>query len=138
MENYLCVKFPALPENESLARIITSAFILKLNPTLQDSEDIKTAVSEAVTNSIIHGYSSTEDGEVELKIWIDDRKVYISVKDSGEGIEDIDMARRPFYTSKPELDRSGMGFTIMESFMDEVQIDSKPLMGTTITMTKIV
>ncbi|MBE5760436.1 MAG: anti-sigma F factor [Clostridiales bacterium] len=138
MENYLCVKFPALPENESLARIITSAFILKLNPTLQDSEDIKTAVSEAVTNSIIHGYSSTEDGEVELKIWIDDRKVYISVKDSGEGIEDIDMARRPFYTSKPELDRSGMGFTIMESFMDEVKIDSKPLMGTIITMTKIV
>ena len=138
MENYLCVKFPALPENESLARIIASAFILKLNPTLQDSEDIKTAVSEAVTNSIIHGYSSTEDGEVELKIWIDDRKINISVKDSGEGIEDIDMARRPFYTSRPELDRSGMGFTIMENFMDEVQIDSKPLMGTTITMTKIV
>lgn len=135
MTNDMCIKFRALPENEVFARVCVSAFILPLDPKMNDMTDIKTAVSEAVTNAVIHGYEDNE-GEVELKCGIDGCMVYIEVKDCGCGIEDIQLAKKPLYTSKPELERSGMGFTVMEAFMDELEVISEPGKGTTIRMIK--
>lgn len=131
----MCIKFRALPENEVFARVCVSAFILPLDPKMNDMTDIKTAVSEAVTNAVIHGYEGAE-GEVELKCGIDGCTVYIEVRDCGCGIEDIQLAKKPLYTSKPELERSGMGFTVMEAFMDELEVISEPGKGTTIRMIK--
>ncbi|MFH5796878.1 anti-sigma F factor, partial [Clostridium perfringens] len=100
-------------------------FAAKLDPTLDEIADIKTAVSEAVTNSIIHGYDEDETKFVNIRCEIEDREITITVEDTGNGIEDLDMAMQPLYTSKPELERSGMGFTVMESFMDKVTVSSK-------------
>lgn len=135
MTNDMCIRFMALSENEVFARVCVSAFILPLDPKVNDMTDIKTAVSEAVTNAVIHGYEGAE-GEVELKCGIDGNTVYIEVKDSGCGIEDIQLAKKPLYTSKPELERSGMGFTVMEAFMDELEIISERGKGTTVRMVK--
>lgn len=135
MNNYMTMKFKSIPENETLARNCIAAFVLPLNPTLNDIADIKTSVSEAVTNSIIHGYEDTL-GNIELTAVIEDSRLTIKISDEGKGIADIDMAKEPLYTSKPEMERSGMGFTIMESFMDSVDIISSPSFGTTVIMTK--
>ncbi|HOS70644.1 MAG TPA: anti-sigma F factor, partial [Bacillota bacterium] len=110
-------------------------FVAQLDPTIEELAEIKTAVSEAVTNAIIHGYSC-EMGNVVIVTRIYGDTVEIEVKDSGVGIADIELARQPLYTSKPELERSGMGFTVMETFMDKVEIESLPWKGTTIRMTK--
>ena len=124
MKNYLKTEFDAKSINEGLARVIAAGFIMPLDPTIEQMADIKTAVSEAVTNSIIHGYEET-DGKVLMEFEIDERILTIKVQDFGIGIEDICRAREPLYTSKPECDRSGMGFTVMESFMDSLHIISE-------------
>jgi stage II sporulation protein AB (anti-sigma F factor) len=136
MNNIVEVKFSAKSENESFARVIVASFASKLDPTLDEIADIKTAVSEAVTNSIIHGYDEDESKFVNIKCEIEDRTITIIVEDFGNGIEDLDMAMQPLYTSKPELERSGMGFTVMESFMDNVEVSSKKGEGTKVVMKK--
>ncbi|MGL5641799.1 MAG: anti-sigma F factor [Paraclostridium sp.] len=136
MNNIMEVKFSAKSENESFARIIVASFASKLDPTLDELADIKTAVSEAVTNSIIHGYDEDESKFVQIRCEIEEKTVIITVEDFGNGIEDLDMAMQPLYTSKPELERSGMGFTVMESFMDNVEVSSKQGEGTKVTMKK--
>lgn len=136
MTNEMKINFKSKSENEVFARICVSAFILPLDPKLNDVTDIKTAVSEAVTNAIIHGYN-TEDGDVELICYYNSNTVYIEVKDNGCGIEDIKLAKKPLYTSKPDLERSGMGFTVMEAFMDSLEVISSPGKGTCIKMHKV-
>lgn len=136
MSNIMEVKFSAKSENESLARVIVASFAAKLDPTLDEIGDIKTAVSEAVTNAIIHGYEEDESQLVYLRCKIKENTIKIVVEDRGKGIEDISMAMQPLYTSKPELERSGMGFTVMESFMDGVTVSSIKDEGTKIVMTK--
>ena len=123
--------------NESFARITVAAFVSQLDPTIEEIADIKTAVSEAVTNCIIHGYEDTE-GIIKINAKIEGRKVIIEISDTGKGIENIDIAREPLYTTKADLERSGMGFTIMESFMDELKIESILGLGTKVTMTKTI
>ncbi|MBQ3022348.1 MAG: anti-sigma F factor [Clostridia bacterium] len=135
MNNYLKAEFSSKSINESLARIIVSGFIMSLDPTIEELSDVKTAVSEAVTNSIIHGYEGKE-GKVMLELTLEDRELTVKVCDHGIGILDIEQAREPLYTSKPECDRSGMGFTVMESFMDSLHIVSEQGQGTTVIMTK--
>ena len=135
MKNHLTAKFDARGINESLSRMIVAGFIMTLDPTIEQMADIKTAVSEAVTNSIIHGYEG-EKGEVELEMTIDDRLLTVKIRDKGVGIDDIERARTPLYTSKPDCERSGMGFTVMESFMDGLHIISSPGEGTTVIMEK--
>lgn len=133
--NHMQVQFDAKSVNEGFARVAVAAFLTELNPTLDEIADVKTAVSEAVTNAIIHGYPDGE-GEVKVCCKVAGRQVYIMVEDKGVGIEDIEKAREPLYTTKPELERSGMGFAFMEAFMDEVQVTSKPGQGTCVIMKK--
>ena len=135
MKNYLKAEFDAKGVNESLARIITSGFVVSLNPTIEQLTDIKTSVSEAVTNSIIHGYENKQ-GTITLELELDERLLTIKISDRGIGIENIEEARKPLYTSKPDSERSGMGFTVMESFMDSLHIISEINSGTTVIMTK--
>lgn len=134
-ENEARVFFTAASENESFARLFAAGFFSQLDPTVSEITDIKTAVSEAVTNAIIHGYERRE-GMVELYCAYQGRKVYIEVADQGRGIEDIARAREPLYTSKPEMERSGMGFTIMETFMENMRVESEVGEGTRIYMEK--
>ncbi|MBR6689306.1 MAG: anti-sigma F factor [Clostridia bacterium] len=140
MLNETYIKIKAKVENISLIRVCVASFLSNTNITLDELQDIKTAVSEAVTNAIEHGYENDENKnvEVEMKLAEVDQMVYYWVKivDKGVGIEDIELATTPTYTNKPELEHAGMGFTIMETFMDEVQIDSAVGEGTTVTMTK--
>jgi stage II sporulation protein AB (anti-sigma F factor) len=135
MDNKAIIKFSAKSENESFARSAVACFALQLNPTLAEISDIKTAVSEAVTNAIVHGYPNTE-GEIQLETIINDNKLHINIFDNGVGIDDLEKALQPFYTTKPEEERSGMGFTIMKSFMDEVRVESTKGCGTKIFMMK--
>lgn len=134
-ENEMRLEFISKSCNESFARIAVAAFASQLDPTIEEIADIKTAVSEAVTNCIIHGYENTV-GIVKLHCMIKDNNIIIEISDSGVGIEDINTAKEPLYTSKPNLERSGMGFTIMQSFMDELSIESVLNLGTKITMMK--
>ncbi|MEG0051494.1 MAG: anti-sigma F factor [Terrisporobacter sp.] len=138
MSNMLEVKFSAKSENESLSRVIVASFAAKLDPTLDEISDIKTAVSEAVTNAIIHGYDEDESKFVYLRCEIKDRTIKVVVEDRGNGIEDVEEAMQPMYTSKPELERSGMGFSFMESFMDNLDVISIQGEGTKVVMTKTI
>ena len=138
MSNILEVKFSAKSENERLSRVIVASFAAKLDPTLDEISDIKTAVSEAVTNAIIHGYEEDESKFVYLRCEIKDRTIKVVVEDRGKGIEDIEQAMQPMYTSKPELERSGMGFSFMESFMDKLDVISIKDEGTKVVMTKTI
>ncbi len=133
--NEMKLEFSSNSENESFARTVVSAFVARLDPTLEELADIKTAVSEAVTNAIIHGYENRE-GMVKLCAKLEDNTIYLEISDEGQGIPDIAKAMEPLYTSKPELDRSGMGFAFMEAFMDELQVESQPGQGTRIRMKK--
>ena len=135
IDNEMKLEFLSKSQNESFARSVVAAFIVQLDPTLDELADVKTAVSEAVTNAIIHGYEC-QNGHITIISRIIGRTVEIEIKDNGKGIENIDLARQPLYTSKPEMERSGMGFTVMETFMDNVEVDSEPGMGTTIRLTK--
>lgn len=135
MKNEMTLAFDSLSENEGFARVAVSAFVTRLNPTLEEVEDIRTAVSEAVTNAIIHGYP---DGvhTVVVRTVLHEETVELWITDEGVGIEDVKQAMEPLYTSRPELERSGMGFMFMEAFMDHVEVQSSPGMGTTVYMRK--
>lgn len=134
--NEMRLDFPALAENEAFARMVISGFVLPLNPTLEQLADVKTAVSEAVTNAIIHGYG-TGKGTVRLHAsYSSDATLIVDVIDRGRGIADVEHARQPFYTTSEGDERSGMGFTVMESFMDAVEVQSKPGQGTTVRLVK--
>lgn len=134
-ENEARVFFSAKSENESFARLFAAGFFSQLDPTVSLITDIKTVVSEAVTNAIIHGYEK-QKGMVELFCAYNETNIYIEVADKGKGIADITQAREPLFTSKPEMERSGMGFTIMETFMDQVLVESETEIGTRIIMKK--
>lgn len=135
IDNEMKLEFLSKSQNESFARSVVAAFAAQLDPTIEEISEIKTAVSEAVTNCIIHGYEY-EEGYVSIICKIMDNTVVVEISDKGKGIEDVEMARQPLYTSKPELERSGMGFTVMETFMDEVTILSELGKGTTVVMRK--
>ena len=134
-ENEMKLEFISKSSNEAFARIAVAAFVSQLDPSLEELTDIKTAVSEAVTNSIIHGYEN-KLGIVKIVGKLQANKIILEISDSGKGIENIDIAKEPLYTTKPNLERSGMGFTIMESFMDKVDIESILDIGTKVTMEK--
>ena len=136
-ENEMKLEFISKSNNEAFARITVAAFVASLDPTIEEISDIKTAVSEAVTNSIVHGYENTL-GIISVNCKIKDREVTVEISDNGKGIENIEMAKQPLYTSKPNLERSGMGFTIMESFMDSLKVESVLGVGTKITMKKTI
>ena len=136
MHNETELTFLSLSGNEGFARAVAAAFASQLNPSIEALSDIRTAVSEAVTNSIIHGYEQKKDRLVTMRMTIDGELLTVIVRDDGCGIDDIELARKPFYTSKPELERSGMGFSVMEAFMDTVAVESAPGRGTTVTMQK--
>ena len=123
--------------NEAFARIAVAAFASQLDPTIEELADIKTAVSEAVTNSIVHGYEN-KDGIIKIECKIKENLIEIEISDNGKGIENVELARRPLYTSKANLERSGMGFTIMENFMDELKVQSVLGLGTKIIMKKYI
>ena len=135
--NKIKVEFYSLSINEMFARNVVSCFALRLNPSVSQIADIKTAVSEAVTNSIVHGYPN-EAGKIVLEVSIEGNELHINVFDYGVGIDDLSQALKPFYTSKPLDERSGMGFTIMENFMDEVKVESEKGKGVKVYMKKIV
>ena len=134
-DNKMKLEFISKSTNEAFARITVASFASQLDPSIEEISDIKTAVSEAVTNSIVHGYED-RIGIINLKCKIKNREVTIEISDNGKGIENIEMAKQPLYTSKPNLERSGMGFTIMESFMDELNVESVLGVGTKVTMKK--
>lgn len=134
-DNEMKIEFISKSANEAFARISVAAFASQLDPSIEELADIKTAVSEAVTNSIIHGYERKQ-GIVKIFARLRDNEIIIEISDKGKGIENIDIAKEPLYTTKPNLERSGMGFTIMESFMDSVEIESVVGLGTKITMSK--
>ena len=136
-DNHIKVEFMSKSKNESLARVIAAAFVSQLDPTLEELADVRTAVSEAVTNAIIHGYENG-CGKVIMECNLVDRTVEIKITDRGRGIEDLELAMQPLYTSKPELERSGMGFTVMQSFMDFLEVKSELHKGTTIIMRKCI
>lgn len=136
MKNKMCIKFDARSENEQFARAAVAAFIMSLDPTVETITDVKTAVSEAVTNCVVHGYPNG-GGEISMECVIDDDNVlHIKISDDGVGISDVKQVLEPFYTTKPLDDRAGMGFTIMRTFMDSFTVDSKVDCGTTVNMTK--
>lgn len=136
MRNEMVVEFSSVSENEAFARVTVASFITQLDPTMDELTEIKTVVSEAVTNSIIHGYNNEPNHKIMIKCVIEDGEIDLMIKDNGVGINDIDQARQPLYTSKPELERSGMGFTIIENFMDSVEVISSRNEGTTLRLKK--
>ena len=162
MKNEMTLAFDSISENEGFARVAVAAFVAQLNPTLEEVADIRTAVSEAVTNSIIHGYENlygygrpgreagvcseetgparpgrrANPGKVHLRCALENEILHIEVADSGKGIEDVERAMEPLYTTKPELERSGMGFAFMEAFMDDLEVESAPGKGTKVRMIK--
>lgn len=134
-DNVMKLEFLSKSTNESFARVAVSAFVSQLDPTIEEISEIKTAVSEAVTNSIVHGYED-EIGTITIITELKEDTVTIQIKDKGKGISDIKKAQEPLFTTKPDLERSGMGFTIMESFMDKVTVKSTPGKGTIVIMSK--
>ncbi len=135
-ENKIKIEFLAKSINESFARMTVAYFMVEMNPTLDEVDDVKTAVSEAVTNSIIHGYME-EDGRIEIECSYIERLLEIRIRDWGVGIEDVKKAMEPLYTTRPDEERSGMGFSFMEAFMDSVEVESKPGEGTLVIMKKM-
>ena len=133
--NELKAEFLSKSENEGFARMIVAAFVAPLDPTIEELSDIRTAVSEAVTNAIVHGYSEKK-GNVYMECSSVDDVVTVVIKDYGKGIEDVARAMEPMYTTNPDMERSGMGFTVMETFMDKIQVNSIPGVGTKVIMTK--
>ncbi len=152
VKNEMEIYFDAISRNESFARVAVAAFVAHLNPTLEEIADVKTAVSEAVTNAIIHGYENlygygrhgecpsaewaVHPGKVRLKCILEGDVLHIEVEDEGKGIADLEQAMEPLFTTRPELDRSGMGFAFMEAFMDDLEVNSKPGKGTLVRMMK--
>ncbi|MDY4140504.1 MAG: anti-sigma F factor [Eubacteriales bacterium] len=133
--NEMQITFLSLAENESFARVVIAAFAVQMSPTVSEIADIKTAVSEAVTNAIVHGYEGCT-GQVVMRARMDDRWLTVEIQDEGKGIANVEQAMEPFYTSHPEQERSGMGFAVMQTFMDDLQVESAPGKGTTVRMRK--
>ena len=136
VDNKICIELMSKSQNEGFARVAVAAFVSQLDPTIEELSDVKTAVSEAVTNSIIHGYENKKEGLIRIEASISANEITISVEDFGKGIDNIEQAMEPLYTSKPELERSGMGFTVMESFMDNLEVVSEDGKGTKVIMKK--
>ena len=136
MNNQVEFKFRSISENEGFARMVVASFIAPFDPTIGELTDLKTVVSEAVTNAIIHGYEGKDDQWVYMNLSMVDNVLSIEIRDEGIGIKDVDEAMQPLYTTKAEMERSGMGFTIMEHFMDAVEVVSESSQGTTIRMSK--
>ena len=137
MVNKMNVRFDSVSENEGFARNVIASFLMSLNPSVSELSDVKTAVSEAVTNAIVHGYPDTV-GEVGMTAEINDNEIHIVVSDKGVGISNLEEALKPFFTSNPDEERSGMGFTIIRTFMDEVKVISEPNRGTIVDMKKVI
>ncbi|MEF9940842.1 MAG: anti-sigma F factor [Lachnospiraceae bacterium] len=135
--NEMEIKFDSYSSNEGFARVAVAAFMTQLNPTLEEVSDVKTAISEAVTNAIIHGYEETIH-KITIRSRVQGSTLYVEVEDYGKGIEDITKAMEPLYTSKPELERSGMGFAFMEAFMDTIEVSSQKEKGTLVKMQKTI
>lgn len=135
MKNEMCLEFDSISANEAFARVTVAAFMTQMNPSMEEVADVKTAVSEAVTNAIIHGYEG-EVHKIVIRGRIDGEWLELSVEDRGVGIVDVEKAMEPLYTTRPELERSGMGFLFMEAFMDEVKVESEPGKGTAVMMKK--
>ncbi len=131
----MVLEFSSTSQNESFARVVCAAFISRTNPTIEEVSDVKTAVSEAVTNAIIHGYEN-QDGIIRMKVVVEGRQVYIEIQDEGKGIADVERAMEPLFTTRPDMDRSGMGFSFMEAFMDGLKVESVPGKGTLVKMRK--
>ena len=136
-DNEMKLEFISKSSNEAFARISVAAFASQLDPTIEELSDIKTAVSEAVTNCIIHGYENKQ-GIVKIMARLKENEIIIEISDNGKGIENIEIAKEPLYTTKPNLERSGMGFTIMENFMDTMEVESIVGLGTKVKMSKII
>ena len=137
MTNEMKLEFDSRSANEAFARVTVASFMTQQNPTLEEVSDVKTAVSEAVTNAIIHGYENHVN-KVQIYAGIEGRTLHLEISDRGVGIPDVKKAMEPLYTTRPELERSGMGFSFMEAFMDEVQVESEPGKGTIVRMKKII
>lgn len=135
INNEMSLTFLALSENEAFARVAVASFCSSINPTIDELSDIKTAVSEAVTNSVVHAYPNTI-GRIKLDVKLLENEIYITIMDFGIGIKDVEKAKEPFYTSKPNSERSGMGFSVMEEFMDKVLIESESGNGVKVTLIK--
>ena len=135
--NEMTIVFDSRPVNEGMARIAAASFCTQLNPTLEEVADLKTAVSEAVTNCIIHGYEG-EIHKIRMDLKLKGREIFVDITDQGVGISEVNKAMEPLYTTKPEKERSGMGFTFMEAFMDEVTVDSEVGVGTSVHMKKTI
>lgn len=135
--NEMEIIFDSHSSNEGFARVAVASFLTQLNPTVEEVSDVKTAISEAVTNAIIHGYEN-EIHKVSIRCRIEGQQITVEVRDHGVGIDNIEQAMTPLYTSKPELERSGMGFAFMEAFMDHVEVESEPGEGTTVRMKKTI
>ena len=136
VDNKISIELMSKSENEGFARVAVAAFVPQLDPTVEELTDVKTAVSEAVTNSIIHGYENKKEGIIKIEASISKNEITIIIEDYGKGIKDIKQAMEPLYTSKPELERSGMGFTVMETFMDNLEVFSEYGKGTKVVMKK--
>jgi stage II sporulation protein AB (anti-sigma F factor) len=136
VKNQMKIEFSSISENEAFARVTVAAFISQLDPTMDELTEIKTVVSEVVTNAIIHGYNNEGHHKIYISCTIENDEIQLTIQDNGVGIADINRAMEPLYTSKPDLERSGMGFTIIENFMDSVAVTSTPEKGTTVNMTK--
>ncbi|SDJ66362.1 anti-sigma F factor [Sediminibacillus albus] len=136
MKNKMNLDFSSVSSNEAFARVAVASFVTQLDPTMDELTELKTVVSEAVTNSIIHGYDNQPDQTIYISCTLEEDAIELIIKDEGVGIADIDEAVQPLYTSKPELERSGMGFTIMENFMDKVDVVSHPGEGTMVKLYK--
>lgn len=134
--NYVKIEFVSKSSNESFARVAVAAFVAQLDPTIEEITDVKTSISEAVTNSIIHGYEN-QRGIIIIEAEIEERELIVSVADNGVGINDVEEAMQPLFTSRPDLERSGMGFTVMETFMDKLEVVSEKGKGTKVIMKKI-
>lgn len=137
MKNYMEIKIPSCSENEAVARGAIASFVLNLDPTIDQLNDIKTAISEAVTNAIVHGYQNKANGEIIIFAVQDNKEVTVKISDTGVGIDDVEKARQPFYTTSENDERSGMGFTVMETFMDSLEIISSVNGGTEIILKKV-
>lgn len=133
--NRVCLQFAAQSKNESFARMVAAAYVAQLNPTLEELSDIKTAVSEAVTNAVIHGYEE-QNGMICMRLERKENEVWIEVEDWGAGMADVLQAMEPMYTTRPDMERSGMGFAFMEAFMDELEVRSQKNCGTLVRMKK--
>lgn len=135
MKKEIRLEFDAISENEGLARVVIAAFLTQTDPTLEELQDVKTAVSEAVTNAIVHGYEE-HGGRIVMEAYLENGILQVSITDKGIGIEDVSRAMQPLYTTKPDCERSGMGFAFMEAFMDKVEVESTPGEGTSVHMWK--